>query len=193
VSDLKPKPDDKKAVDEMGLLILAIAANQDRAAFRRLFDHFAPRIKAFIIGQRTDPSMAEEVVQETLVNVWRKAKLFDPQKASAATWIFTIARNLRVDLIRKSNRPEPDVNDPTYLPEPDISAADQLSKSQDANQLRQTIEQLPDEQQAVLRLAFFEEKSHPEVALTLGVPLGTVKSRIRLALKRLRLEIGENQ
>lgn len=192
MSDPKPKPENQLAV-EMGQLIISIASHQDRVAFKRLFDHFAPRIKAFIIGQRTDPSIAEEVVQETLVNVWRKAKLFDPKKASASTWIFTIARNLRIDHIRKANRPEPDINDPTYLPEPQVSAVDHLSSNQDAARLRGLIAELPEEQQAVLRLAFFEEKPHPEVALALDLPLGTVKSRIRLALKRLRLEIGETQ
>jgi len=182
----------KEATQErMRLLLLAVAGERNRAAFQRLFEHFAPRVKAFIQRQGTDPDMAEEVVQETMVSVWRKAGQFDPAKASASTWIFTIARNARIDLIRKANRPEPDFNDPAMTPDPEPQAQDMISRSQEAARLKAAVSVLPPEQQEVLRLAFFEEKAHSTVAEQLDIPLGTVKSRIRLAFKRIRAELGE--
>ena len=188
------KPDVKlrsKDLDEMGVLLVLVGAKQDKAAFKALFEHFAPRLKSFMMSLRTQPQMAEEIVQETLVNVWRKAGQFAPDKASASTWVFTIARNLRIDHLRKANRPEPDMNDPAFLPDPEPQASDALSVKQEADQLKKALEVLPEEQKAVLQLAFFKDKSHPEVAAQLGVPLGTVKSRIRLALVRLRSELGD--
>ncbi len=135
--------------------------------------------------------LAEEIVQETMVKVWRKADQFNPSKASASTWIFTIARNVRIDLLRKINRPEPDMNDPAFVDEPQAHPADILSAEQQAARLRNVIAELPEDQQNVLRLAFFEDKAHPEVASELGIPLGTVKSRVRLAVKRIRRELGD--
>ncbi len=177
--------------DRMNALIADVARHQNRAAFELIFKHFAPRVKAFMLGQNTHPQMAEEIVQETFVNVWRKAHQFDPEKASASTWIFTISRNLRIDHLRKQNRPEPDFNDPAFIPDPVPLASETISQSQDAAQLNKSIESLPEEQKAVLRLAFFADKSHPEIAETLELPLGTVKSRIRLAINRLRSELGD--
>lgn len=177
----------------MNDLIAAIAERQDRAAFQELFEYFAPRVKAFIQSQGSGPDVAEEVVQETMVNVWRKAKQFDPQKASASTWIFTIARNLRIDLLRKANRPVPDMNDPALAPEPELRAHEKISQAQEAERLKTAVAGLPKEQQEVLHLAFFEEKAHAAVAEELGIPLGTVKSRIRLAFKRIRSELGESR
>ena len=101
----------------MDELIVAVAKHRDRAAFRQLFDHYAPRLKAFVIRQGLDSQMAEEVTQEAMVRVWQKAQQFDPSKARASTWIFTIARNLRIDFLRKSYRPELDPNDPAMAPE----------------------------------------------------------------------------
>ena len=172
-------------------LLVAVAETRDRAAFRALFDHFAPRIKAFMLRQGADTTMAEEIVQEAMVRVWTKAAQFDPQKASAATWIFTIARNLRIDLIRKAARPEPDANDPAFLPDPEPSAPDVIALGQGAARLRRLLDNLPAEQREVLTCAFFEDKTHPEIAQHLDIPLGTVKSRIRLALKRVRAEFGD--
>ena len=141
--------------------------------------------------QGTRGQLADEVIQETMVRIWRKAGQFDPARASASTWIFTIARNIRIDLIRKANRPEPDMNDPAFVPDPEPLPHDRLSREQEAGRLLDIVADLPAEQQEVLRLAFFEEKSHPEVAAELGIPLGTVKSRIRLAMKRIRNEFGD--
>ena len=171
--------------------LLTRVARKDREAFREVFDHFAPRIKAYIIGQGTDRQTAEEVVQETMVKIWRKAEQFDPARAAASTWIFTIARNMRVDHLRKVNRPEPDMDDPAFVREPEPLPSENLSHAQDAKILHTAIEKLPKEQQDVLRSAYFEEKTHPEIAEALNIPLGTVKSRVRLALKNIRAVLGE--
>jgi RNA polymerase sigma-70 factor (ECF subfamily) len=174
-------------------LLLAIAENRDKEAFRRLFDHFAPRIRGFIISKGSDREMSEDVVQETFINIWKKAYLFDPEKASASTWIFAIARNTRIDLFRKFNRPAPDFDDPAMITEPEPNAHQMIARKEDSVRLRKVVSHLPKEQQEVLRLAFFEEKAHAEVAKELGIPLGTAKSRIRLALSRMRSEFGESR
>ena len=181
------------AAEPLNEWLAAVAEAHDRAAFQALFEFFAPRLKAFMHRQGTDADMAEEIVQETMVNVWRKAGQFDPAKASVSTWIFTIARNLRIDLLRKENRPMPDMNDPALVPDPEPRAPEVISRRQETSRLKQVVSGLPAEQQEVLRLAFFEEKAHAAVAAELDIPLGTVKSRIRLAFRRIRAELGESQ
>ena len=125
------------------------------------------------------------------INIWKKARLFDPEKAAVSTWIFAIARNARIDLLRKVHRPMPDFDDPAFVTAEEPSAHQLVSRAQESKRLKEMLAMLPPEQQEVLRLAFFEEKTHPEVAAELGVPLGTVKSRIRLALGRIRSELGD--
>ncbi len=181
----------ENVVDLMGRLLSAVATERDRVAFRSLFEFYAPRVKAFVQSRGASPELAEEVTQETMVRVWQKAAQFDPAKASSSTWVFTIARNVRIDMLRKSGRPAPDVNDPSLVPEPEPEALQKISIEQEAHHLRQALSDLPSEQRKVLHLAFFEDKPHAEVANELGIPLGTVKSRIRLALKRMRSELGE--
>jgi RNA polymerase sigma-70 factor (ECF subfamily) len=171
----------------------AIATNSDRGSFKCLFDYFAPRLKSFLIGQGTDTQLAEEVVQETMVKVWRKSHQFDVAKASASTWIFTIARNMRVDLLRKCNRPEPDFNDPAFLPDPEPQVTEIIARNQEAEELNKLIFSLPIEQREVLNLAYFQDMAHAEIADKLNIPLGTVKSRIRLALKRIRVTLGDSR
>ena len=173
--------------------LVAVANTRDREAFAALFGHFAPRIKAFMLKRGCDSGTAEEIAQMTLVTVWRKAALFNPEKASAATWVFTIARNLHIDTIRKTKRPEPDPTDPFFVPTPDKPADTLIAEQLDAKKLKNAISTLPTEQQDVLRLSFYEEKSHGEIADQLGVPLGTVKSRMRLAFGRIRKVIGDNE
>ncbi len=181
----------RDATETLNGLLVAVAEERDRQAFQSLFRHFAPRIKAFVLSQRTDPGLAEEIVQETMLNVWRKAAQFEPARASASTWIFTIARNMRIDMLRKARRPEPDLNDPATVPEPEPLAHERISHAQEAGRLRDAIARLPGEQREVLRLVFQEDVTHAEAAARLGLPVGTVKSRIRLALKRVRSEVGE--
>ena len=195
--DLKASMSKPKTVTDettwLNDLILRVSVGKDRIAFRELFQHFAPRIKGFFQGQGSSPDKADEVVQEAMVNVWRKAHLFDPSKAKASTWIFTIARNSRIDLLRKENRPEPDYSDPTFHAADEPRPDEVYERENEAKKLKAILDGLPAEQQKVLRLAFFEEKAHVEIAEELNLPLGTVKSRIRLAFKRLRSELGENK
>ena len=177
--------------DEQSSWIVAVAERRDRKAFKQLFDYFAPRIKGFCQNNGSTSDRADEVVQEAFVNIWRKAELFDPGKASAGAWIFAIARNSRIDLIRKENRPEVDTTDPFFdQSEPENPLA-VLETERRSKKLRSFVKDLPAEQQQVLKLSFFEEKAHSEIANELGIPLGTVKSRIRLAFKRIRSELGE--
>ena len=173
--------------------LIAIAKRQDRSAFAELYTHFAPRIKAFMLKRGCDGATAEEIAQMTLVAVWQKAQLFQPEKASASTWIFTIARNLHIDLVRKAKRPEPDPNDPFFVPSGDKQADDSIAEAQDTARVRAAIATLPPDQQEVLRLSFYEDMSHGQISSALGLPLGTVKSRIRLAFRRIRSDLGDQQ
>ena len=178
--------------DHLNGLLMKVAVSQDKEAFKELFTHFAPRIKGFFQGQGSSSDKADEVVQEAMVNVWRKSHLFDPTKAKASTWIFTVARNARIDLLRKENRPEPDFTDPSFFTDSEPQPDEIYERDDEAQRLQIVLAQLPEEQSKVLRLAFFEQKAHAEIAEELELPLGTVKSRIRLAFKRLRKELGEN-
>ena len=170
-------------------LILAVARDQSRDAFAQLFQHFAPRVKSYLLSLGTNPSAAEELAQETLMIVWRKAAFFDRGRAGASTWIFTIARNLRIDVGRKQRSAlayslkyaeDPDAHD-------DAAPADAVifGAERDAR-VRQAMTCLSAEQVEVVRLSFFQEKPQSEIAKDLGIPLGTVKSRVRLAMARLR-------
>lgn len=166
-------------------LVGLIACHRDRNAFIELFQHFAPRLKAFMMRGGADPETAEEIAQEAMITVWNKAEQFDPARAALSTWIFTIARNKRIDMLRRQVRPEIDALDlpgSDDVPPPDA----RLELTQASADLRGSIALLPPEQRQVLQLAFFEDKSHGVIAVELGLPLGTVKSRIRLALARLR-------
>ena len=164
--------------------IAAIRDKQDKRAFAALFGHFAPRIKGFLIKSGTNPDVAEECAQEVMATVWHKAHLFDPTKASAATWIFTIARNRRIDMIRKTRRPEPE--DLPWGPEAEPDQQDALILQQETDKLGAALSALPEKQRALIEKAYFGDLSHSDIAAETGLPLGTIKSRIRLALERLR-------
>jgi RNA polymerase sigma-70 factor (ECF subfamily) len=181
------------SADEAADLIEAIASRQDRAAFAALFRHFAPRVKAFIIRGGTDAETAQEVAQEALVMVWRKAASFDRSRASAATWIYTIARNKRIDLLRRSARPI-DTEDwlVVYAPE-DEDADKSVLAGQTYTRVKELLGGLSADQLVVIRKAFFEDKTHTVIAEELKLPLGTVKSRIRLALGRLREALEKDE
>ena len=170
--------------DDWVACIAAIRDRQDEAAFARLFGHFAPRIKAFLMRSGADATLAEECAQEVMATLWQKAHLFDPTRASAATWIFTIARNRRIDALRKQKRPEPE--DLTWGHEPEPDQADVLALQQESDQLGAAIAALPEKQRELIEKAYFSDLSHSEIAEQTGLPLGTIKSRIRLALDRLR-------
>nr|WP_231119192.1 sigma-70 family RNA polymerase sigma factor [Rhodovulum sp. MB263] len=164
-----------------------IGASGDQTAFSRLFAHFAPRVKAFLMKSGADEALAEECAQEVMATVWHKAHLFDPERASVATWIFTIARNRRIDVLRKQRRPEPE--DLTWGPDHAPDQAETVALQQETEQLGEALKALPEAQRVLIERAYFGELSHREIAAETGLPLGTIKSRIRLALERLRHEM----
>lgn len=172
-------------------LIAAISQRQDRAAFAELFRFYAPRVKAMLMRAGATAEVAEDVAQDALLTVWRKAAQFDPSRASPAAWIYTIARNLRIDRLRQHKRAkrlelyELGARDPADRPD------DLYESSQRNAHVRDALAGLPDEQICVVQLSFVEGRSHGDIAKLLDLPLGTVKSRLRLALKRLRPLLGE--
>lgn len=173
--------------EEAADLIEAIAARQDRAAFAALFRHFAPRVKAFLMRGGADADAAQEVAQEALIVVWRKAASFDRSRASAATWIYTIARNKRIDLLRRTGKPPIETEDWLAVFAPGEDDADKsILAGQTYTRMQELLRSLSADQLVVVQKAFFEDKSHTAIADELKLPLGTVKSRIRMALGRLR-------
>ena len=171
---------------DVAALIGAIAG-RDRQAFATLFAYFAPRVKGMLMRSGFDAARAEEVAQETLLTVWRKAAMFDPAGASGAAWIYTIARNLRIDTLRRDQRGNRMLDVIGREPQLDsASPADLLFTAEAQSRVRTALVGLSQEQRDVVALSFFESKAHPEIADTLGIPLGTVKSRLRLAMKHLR-------
>jgi RNA polymerase sigma factor (sigma-70 family) len=177
-----------KSKVEWADLIGRVASHADREAFEGLFEHFAPRIKGLMMKAGCSADEAEEIAQSTLVVVWRKAGQFDPKSAGASAWIFTIARNLRIDYLRRQARVGRLSEDAELGNAPDAaeSADVVISRVEETVRVKAAIERLSDEQSKVIRLSFIEEMPHPEIASRLGIPLGTVKSRIRLAMNRLR-------
>lgn len=172
-------------------LVARIAADRDRDAFAELFRRFAGRVKAFMMRGGMDAVHAEDIAQEVMVSVWRKADSFDPGRARAVTWIYTIARNRRIDLIRRQSRPEADPNDPLFVQEPEPDPVDLVAQADRDAQVRAALENLPPDQLAVVQLAFFGGLSHSEIAEQLDAPIGTVKSRLRLSFARLRSALGD--
>lgn len=187
--------------DELIELVRAVALTGDRRAFAVLFKHFAPRVKAYLIRTGTASELAEDLTQETMVAVWRKAAQFDPGRAQLSTWIFTIARNLRVDALRRQRDArsgdgpgtptDPDADPLGHLVHDAPALDEQLAEVRRAATVRQALRQLAPEQLQVVWLAFSDEQSHARIASELNLPLGTVKSRIRLALNHLRRLLQE--
>lgn len=170
--------------------ILDLARRRDQEAFVRLFLQFAPKVKSYLIRQGLRPEVAEELAQETLVIVWRKAHTFDPARAGAAAWIFTIARNLHIDALRKEKHPSDIVLSSDGLwAEPSTPEEVYVGEEREKS-VQRALQHLAPEQLEVLRLSFFEGRPHSDIAAALGLPLGTVKSRLRLAVGRLRILVG---
>ncbi len=172
-------------------MIVLIARKRDRGAFATLFEHFAPRVKSYMLRLGVANDAAEELAQEALLTVWRKAEAYDPAKSAASTWIFAIARNLRIDVARRDNRAPPR-DDPVLElsspPAPDAA----ISANEDEVRVGEAIATLPPDQARVIALAFFSDKPHSEIAAELKLPLGTVKSRLRLAMIRLRARLEDD-
>ena len=190
-SIVKPPEKQKPRSDEWTLCLLRVRDFQDQAAFVQLFRHFAPRVKSYLMKAGGSDTLAEEATQEALATVWQKASLFNPAQASASTWIFTIARNKNIDAIRKQKRPEPEELDWIGDQEDDASVA--FETSQEENGLRLAVSKLPETQRSLIERAFYGEMSHSEIAAQTQIPLGTIKSRIRLALERIRHDLARSQ
>jgi RNA polymerase sigma-70 factor (ECF subfamily) len=171
---------------EFAALVAAVATERDREAFTRLFDHFAPRLNAYLLRLGSDSTTAEEIAQEVMVTLWRKAALFDPQKSSLGTWLYRIARNRRIDHLRRDRLDFLDTQDPVLEPADDTDLDAQVDLSQREEAVRLALDSLPEEQLSLVRLAFFDGLSHSQISERTGLPLGTVKSRIRLGFTRLR-------
>lgn len=172
-------------------LVRAIATRQDRAAFAALFDLYGGRLKAWLMRSGSSAEAAEDLVQETLLTLWRKAELYDPARASVSAWVFAIARNARIDRVRRDRRSQQhrhfDLVEPEEPDRPDAI----LDSAEREARVRAALGRLSEEQVRVVRLSFFEGRPHSDIAEALGIPLGTVKSRLRLAMARLRDLLGD--
>ena len=177
--------------EQLCQLVTSIADGRDREAFADLFRYFAPRLKGFGLRRGVDAGAAEELAQETMLTVWRKADSFDPRRATVSTWIFTIIRNKRIDLFRRETYPEADLSEVVDTASDGRSPDESLSLSEASRAVSSVMKSLPEEQLAIVRKAFFEGKSHRAIADEMKLPLGTVKSRIRLALARMRVALPE--
>ncbi|SDZ03407.1 RNA polymerase sigma-70 factor, ECF subfamily [Jannaschia faecimaris] len=165
-------------------LLVAVGAERDTDAFEALFRYYAPRVKAYLMRTGLTAAMAEDCMQDVMVTLWRKAHLYDPTRAAVSTWLFTIARNRKIDLIRRAQRSEPE--DLPWGPEPEPDQADALGMLQESDRLAMAVAELPPKQRDLVERAYFGDATHSEIAAATGLPLGTIKSRIRLAIDRLR-------
>lgn len=171
---------------EMAAHMNAIVTVGDRSAFAALFAYYAPRVKSYLRRLRMDERLAEDLAQDVMLTVWRKAAQFDAEKASVGTWIFTIARNRFIDTVRREKRPELDANDPLLMPEEPVQADREMESRQISDRVRAALVTLSPDQAEVVTLSYLEGLPHTAIAERLGIPLGTVKSRLRLAFGRLR-------
>jgi RNA polymerase sigma-70 factor (ECF subfamily) len=174
-------------------LLTAVGTDRDGEAFALLFDHFVPRVQAQMVRLGLAPFAAADVTQDVMETIWRKAHLFDPSKAAAATWVFHIARNRRIDVKRRSRETVCAIEDFFDIPDPANGSDDCMDCMQREQRLRRALHLLPHEQFALVKLAFYDGLSHAAIAQRMELPLGTVKSRLRLAFSRLRrclLDVG---
>jgi RNA polymerase sigma-70 factor (ECF subfamily) len=182
-----------RRTDEWSECLTLIGSSQDRAAFTRLFRHFAPLIKAFALaGSRLSASVADELVQEVMIKVWQKAAAFNPEKAAASTWVYTIARNCRTDMFRRLQKFDTPLAEEDVFP--DQQSEEPLALLQDRrsrDKVREMMKQLPADQMQILAKVYMEGKSHAEAAAELDLPLGTVKSRVRLAIQKLQIQVDK--
>ena len=186
------RPGSWNARVQMSDLLSKIAGDRSDAAFNKLFEDFGPRVRSFMMRQGADAATAEELAQETLLVVWRKAALYSPDKGSATTWIFTIARNLRIDRLRRETAwQELTPEHADRIPSNDVPPDDAASLSQREVRVRRVLADLPPDQLQVVTLAFIDGLSHSEIADRLSLPLGTVKSRIRLAYQKVRVALED--
>jgi len=184
-----------KRSDKWSLLLVSVGESRDRQAFGQLFKHFAPLVKSFAQASRHEgwfPGLSEDLVQEVMIKVWQKAAGYNPEKASATTWIYTVARNCRIDMLRrKSNTQHLPLENEDFWHEPDEETpVSLLRQKRSEDKVQQSLAQLPKEQDEILRKVYLEGKSHAEASSELGLPLGTVKSRVRLALQKMQILVA---
>lgn len=173
-------------------LLVRVATHQDRTAYAELFGYYAPRVKSYLLRLGADNAQAEEITQDVMVTVWRKAQLFDRAQASVSTWIFRIARNRRIDVFRRTRKPDLDPEEPMILPSAAEAPDARIEIMETETRVRAAMKDLPEEQLLLLRMAFYEGLSHREIADKLDVPLGTVKSRIRLAFGKMKARLEDD-
>ena len=170
--------------------LIAIGKNRDQSAFADFYDHFSGRIKSFLMGKGMDDAIADELAQEIMLIVWRRAESYNPEKAAASTWLFTIARNRRIDYLRGNSRVEVELDDKMLeVDSSEPTQEDQVNLSQQSMVLEQAMSKLPQEQRQVLHLSYYRGQSHGAIAEWLDLPIGTVKSRIRLAMQSIRSDV----
>lgn len=180
-----------RLVDAHKSLIAKVAADRDRYAFKLLFAHFGPRVKAVMMKSGADHALAEDLVQDVMMTVWRKVELYAPERGTVSTWIFTIARNARIDRLRRtSSRPYDDI-DELELPSGDKNAEDETLAAQQAGRIAEAMNDLPDEQRKIIELAYMHGMAQSGIAEKLELPLGTVKSRMRLAYAKLKAQLED--
>ena len=172
--------------------ILNIAESQDIGSFKKIFEYFSPRLKSFLMKSGAEENIAEEIIQETMTIIWTKADYYDPKVASPSTWIYTIARNKKIDILRKSRKAILEDIETAVLPAVDPKTEENIEHDQKFDMIAQHLDSLPKDQLDLLKMNFFEEKSHGEISDLTGIPLGTVKSRIRLALEKIRGKLDKN-
>ena len=186
-------PDNTTPPEQLAGWLGSVASDRDRRAFERLFEHFAPRLKSYMMRLGADTVMAEDLAQETMVKVWHKANLYDSSKAGASVWIFRIARNLRIDKLRRQRFHEVELDTEEIARQGHFLESESSTERLDADRLPELVQELPEEQMEVVRLAFFEGLTHSEICQQLELPLGTVKSRLRLAFAKLRKAMGDER
>jgi len=172
--------------------LVAVGRRHDREAFCRVFEYFGPRVKTYLRKLGLDDDSAEDLTQDVMVTIWRRAGQYDPEKAAASTWVYAIARNKRIDLFRRNRAADGDLSDPSLEPPSPTTGFEVVATEQMEARIRQAIGQLPENQSELLRVFYFEDKTHVTIAEETGLPLGTVKSRLRLAMDKLRALVGND-
>jgi RNA polymerase sigma factor (sigma-70 family) len=186
----------EKRSDQWSKLLISVGENRDRKAFAQLFEHFGPLLKGFAHASRNEgwfPGLGDDLVQEVMIKVWNKSAGYNAEKASATTWIYTVARNCRIDMLRrKSNTQHLPLENEDFWHEPDeVTPVSLLQQKRSEDKVQASLAQLPKEQDQILRKVYLEGKSHAEASAELGLPLGTVKSRVRLALQKMQIIVSK--
>lgn len=189
----KHPADDRGSTGRVAADLMQLVARGDRGAFAALFAILAPRVKAYLMRLGCDAAQAEDLAQDVLVTVWQKAAQFDPGRSALTTWVFVIARNRRINSLRRENSTVTYGHQPPELEDQTALADAMVARWQDDVRMREAIAALPQDQQDVIRCSFFEEQPHSAIARTLGLPLGTVKSRLRIAFAKLRAQLEDFQ